>query len=92
VEHLRGRIFDLIIEGTPLASANLVAINSRHQYCLKRALEEVTRARQGLEEGISPEYVAMELRSALDAVGDVVGRTDIEEILGEIFSQFCIGK
>jgi tRNA modification GTPase len=32
------------------------------------------------------------LRAALDSIGDVIGRTDVEEILGEIFSTFCIGK
>jgi len=41
---------------------------------------------------VSPEFVAMDLRAALEAVGDVIGKTDIEEILGEIFSSFCIGK
>jgi len=92
VEELRGRVFDRIVEGTPLSSANLVSINSRHQFCLSRAMEEIEKARKIMEEGHSPEFVAMDLRSALDAVGDVIGRTDIEDILGEIFSRFCIGK
>ncbi|MEQ1843935.1 MAG: GTPase, partial [Verrucomicrobiales bacterium] len=92
VEALRGRIFERIVEGTPLSSANLVAINSRHQFCLGRAMEDIEKARKTMEEGHSPEFVAMDLRSALDFVGDVIGRTDIEEILGEIFSRFCIGK
>jgi tRNA modification GTPase len=42
--------------------------------------------------GESPEFVAAGLHAALLAVGEVIGRTDIEEILGEIFSRFCIGK
>lgn len=92
VEELRMKIFDRIVEGTPLSSANLVAINARHQFCLSRAREDIGRARTTLVNGDSPEFVAMDLRSALEAVGEVIGRTDIEEILGEIFSRFCIGK
>ena len=54
--------------------------------------EELERALGILETGESPEFVAMDLRAALDSIGDVIGKTDVEEILGEIFSTFCIGK
>jgi tRNA modification GTPase len=40
----------------------------------------------------APEFVALDLREGLEAVGEVVGKVDVEEILGEIFSAFCIGK
>ncbi|MCB1062008.1 MAG: tRNA uridine-5-carboxymethylaminomethyl(34) synthesis GTPase MnmE [Verrucomicrobiae bacterium] len=72
--------------------ADLVAINARHKRCLSRAAEDLTIAGQRLTEGESPEFTALELRSALDAIGEVIGKTDVEEILGEIFSTFCIGK
>jgi tRNA modification GTPase len=39
-----------------------------------------------------PELAAIELRTALDTLGRIVGTTDTEDILGEIFSRFCIGK
>lgn len=92
VESLRDHLYDRVIKGTTLDSANLVAINARHQHCLSRAKADLAKARELLLLGESPEFVAMDLRSALDSVGDVIGRTDIEEVLGEIFSQFCIGK
>jgi len=41
---------------------------------------------------LSPEFIAEELRAALDAVGEVIGKADAEELLGAIFSRFCIGK
>ena len=72
--------------------ADLVAINARHQRCLTRASEDLGNARQRLEGGESPEFAALDLRSALEAIGEVIGRADVEEILGEIFSTFCIGK
>lgn len=69
-----------------------IAINSRHAACLETACANLEAARKAFTSGLSPEYVAEDLRGALAAVGDVVGRADSEELLGEIFSRFCIGK
>jgi tRNA modification GTPase len=68
------------------------AINARHQAALEKARDFAAAAREALTSGLSPEFVAEELRAAMDAVGEVVGRVDTEEILGRIFSTFCIGK
>lgn len=75
-----------------VSSTSLTAINARHQHCLLRAKENLERALENLAAHESPEFIALDLRATLDAVGDVVGKTDVEEILGEIFSTFCIGK
>jgi tRNA modification GTPase len=69
-----------------------VAINARHQACLAKAQDYCAAAHRALTDGLSPEFIAEELRGALDAVGKVVGKADSEEILGKIFSTFCIGK
>jgi len=69
-----------------------LAINARHADCLRRAHGFAEAGRGALIGGLSPEFVAEELRGALDAVGEVVGKADSEEILGKIFSTFCIGK
>ncbi len=69
-----------------------VSINARHQACLGKALDDIQSAYRALTDGLSPEFIAEELRAALDAVGEVVGKADSEEILGKIFSTFCIGK
>ncbi len=89
---LRDHLHMLLVEDTGLAAANLTSINARHQHCLKRARKELAVARGALSSGDSPEFAATDLRAALEAVGEVIGRTDVEEILGEIFSSFCIGK
>ena len=70
----------------------LAAINARHQACLQRAEQALTLAEQELRDGLDPELISIPLREALDAVGEVVGATGIEDILGRIFSTFCIGK
>jgi tRNA modification GTPase len=69
-----------------------IAINARHRDCLRRALESCDLARTALGQGVSPEYVAIDLDTALRAVGEVIGVTDVEQILDSVFSQFCIGK
>lgn len=69
-----------------------VAINARHQACLQTAEHDLTVAISTLRDGLSAEFIAIEIRAALDAVGDVVGRVDTEDLIGKIFSTFCLGK
>jgi tRNA modification GTPase len=85
-------IIDRVTSGSVAPEDWTVAINARHQACLKAAARFADAAREGLANGLAPELVAVELRSALDAVGEVVGKVETEELLGKIFSTFCIGK
>jgi tRNA modification GTPase len=91
-EEIRRHLHDFLTKKGAVSSASLTAINARHQHCLSRAKKNVERALENLAAGESLEFIALDLRAALDAVGDVIGKTDVEEILGEIFSTFCIGK
>jgi tRNA modification GTPase len=75
-----------------LRPESAVAINTRHRDCLRRASESCDRARTALGEGLSSEYVAIDLDQALCAVGEVIGIVDVNQILDSVFSQFCIGK
>jgi tRNA modification GTPase len=75
-----------------LRPESAVAINSRHHDCLRRALESCDLARVAMGQGISPEYVAVDLDEALRAIGEVIGVVDAEQIFDSVFSQFCIGK
>jgi tRNA modification GTPase len=69
-----------------------LAINTRHRDCLRRTLESCDRAQTALGEGLSAEYIAVDLDEALRSVGEVIGVVDVEQILDSVFSQFCIGK
>jgi tRNA modification GTPase len=81
------------ILGGPAAQRDWsVAINARHQAHLRQALAYLQAAQEALSGGISAEFVAEELRAALNALGDIIGRLDTEDLLGKIFSTFCIGK
>ncbi|MFN2541882.1 MAG: tRNA uridine-5-carboxymethylaminomethyl(34) synthesis GTPase MnmE [Chthoniobacterales bacterium] len=75
-----------------LRPESTVAINARHRDCLRRALEACSRAERALGEGVSAEYVVLDLNEALRAVGEVIGSTGVEDILDSVFNQFCIGK
>ncbi len=92
LEELNQAIWDRVMgERVRLADVR-VAINARHQSCLQRAKQLLVAGRRSLQDGKSPEFISIELRGALDAVGEVVGKLDTEDLLGKIFSEFCIGK
>lgn len=95
INDLEDAVVDVLAADGEAWGSNLVAINSRHKDCLNRARLDLEAAQKGLDQtGAStmPEITAMDLRSALDHVGAIVGQVDAEEVLGEIFSNFCIGK
>ncbi len=75
-----------------LRAQSSVAINTRHRDCLRRAREALDRASVAFDEGISGEYFAIDLNIARDAIGEVIGTIDVEDILDSVFRQFCIGK
>ena len=66
--------------------------NRRQQKAAERALASLLNAGQGLEQSKGEEFVAVDLRSCLNALGDIVGQTTPDDLLGQIFSKFCIGK
>ena len=92
IEALAEAVEALLTGGAAAWGTDLVAINARHQACLQRARTGLDAALGLLVAAEPPELVAEELRSALQAVGEVVGQADAEELLGVIFGRFCIGK
>jgi tRNA modification GTPase len=64
----------------------------RHKVALEGAVERMLRARDGLRDGLSPEFIALEVRDALDSLGEINGAAISEEVLDRIFANFCIGK
>lgn len=66
--------------------------NIRHIEALTRAQDSLTRVRSGLADGIPTDLVAQDIREALYYIGSIVGEISTNEVLGNIFRNFCIGK
>jgi tRNA modification GTPase len=92
IEPLKDAIKELTWSGEIKAEMLQVMINSRHQDALNRARAATLRTLDALRADQPLELVALDLRIAVHAVGEIVGQTTTEDLLDLIFSQFCIGK
>jgi tRNA modification GTPase len=92
IEALKDAIKELIWSGQIKAEMLQVMINSRHQEALNRARAATLRTVEALRGDQTLELVALDLRIAVNAIGEIVGKTTTEDLLDVIFSQFCIGK
>ncbi len=86
---LRVRLDELIFGSA--AATNSLALNARHLQSLALAQEALSKALEAVPTH-GAEIVAMELREALDALGQVLGAVSPDDLLGQIFGSFCIGK
>ena len=92
IETLKDGIKELVWSGEIKAEMLQVMINARHENALNRACVAARRTIDALRADATLELVAMDLRIAVNAVGEIVGKTATEDLLDSIFSQFCIGK
>ncbi len=92
IEPLKDAIKELVWSGEIKAGMLQVMINSRHQDALNRARAATLLTLEALRENKTLELVALDLRIAVNAVGEIVGQTTTDDLLDLIFSQFCIGK
>ena len=69
-----------------------VVANHRHHDALRRADAALAEVQAGLGDGRSGELVALDIRNALEALGEITGEVTNDEVLGSIFGRFCIGK
>jgi len=77
----------------PDNDANQVIVtNARHYEALLRADDAITRAIEGLKAGISGDFVCQDIRECMHYLGEITGEITTDQILGTIFSRFCIGK
>lgn len=91
LESLRAAILQPFANGRAQTEGLLIT-NARHHDLLERAIGAITSSQQLLHERASEEMVLVGLHNALRYLGEITGETTTEEILGQIFSTFCIGK
>ena len=91
LDELESRIISFLEEGH-IPQESILVTNVRHADCLQKAFESIRKTKESLKKGLSLEFIADDLKVALQAIGEVVGEIYTEDLLGIIFSRFCIGK
>ncbi len=89
-----------ILEQALLEAANLpdiskndvIVTNMRHYEALSKALDAIQRVDEGLHQGISGDFISQDIRECMHYLGEITGDISTDEVLGNIFSKFCIGK
>jgi tRNA modification GTPase len=92
LEQLREAVVQALIGDGFAGAGDVVLTNARHWEALRQAEEAVRRAGASLAQGLSAEFIVVDLREASEALGRVVGGVSDEDILASIFARFCIGK
>ena len=90
-DQLEDTVAALFPAGDPKEAGSLLT-DQRQEEAARRARDAVRRAREALESGLTPDAVLTDAEEALDALGELTGRTAREEIVSRIFSRFCVGK
>ena len=91
VEALTKDLLNLVNTGA-LKNNETIVTNSRHYDALLKALEEIQKVKHGLDTNLSGDLLAIDIRQALYYFGLITGEVTNDELLGNIFSNFCIGK
>lgn len=92
IDELKKLMKQRALENKEYDSSGLLVTSSRHRDALQNAQENVRSAMQALDRGMTGDFLAIDLRSALKDLGTITGEITTEDILDSIFSRFCIGK
>jgi len=91
VEELKQRLLEFVNTGA-LRNSDTIVTNSRHYAALLKALEEINKVEEGLNAELSGDLLAIDIRQALQHFGEITGEITNDDLLGNIFANFCIGK
>lgn len=89
---LKGMIDSVIWTHGPPSKEEVVITNIRHKESLVQAIQSIRGVIEGLKQGVSPEFLTLDMRHGLSELGKIIGADITEDILSAIFSKFCIGK
>ena len=91
IDELKQTLLSFVNTGA-LRNNETIVTNSRHYDSLLKALEEIQKVKWGLESNLSSDLMAIDIREALFHFGEITGEVTNDELLGNIFANFCIGK
>ena len=92
LEAVLGRRGAALLPAVRAGAQGLMLTNARQTDAVRRALEAVRRAEEGLGAGLPPDLLLTDVEDALAALGELTGRTVREDVTDRIFSRFCVGK
>lgn len=92
LEELRKQIDEIIWQKGVPSKEEVIIMNVRHKEALQDSIKSIQQVIKGLQSQVSPEFLTVEVRQSLNALGKIIGTNVTEEILSAIFSKFCIGK
>jgi tRNA modification GTPase len=92
VQAIRSMILKQVVGDGEAGRDSILVTNLRHSQALERAQDRLRQGSEALGQGLSEEFALLDLRQALDALGEITGETSTEDLLEQIFSKFCIGK
>jgi tRNA modification GTPase len=91
IQELQEKLLEFVNTGA-LRNNDTIVTNSRHYDSLLKAQAEINTVQEGLNEGLTGDLLAIDIRQALHYFGEITGQVSNDEILGNIFANFCIGK
>jgi tRNA modification GTPase len=91
VPYLKETLYEAVLEDKNFVDSTIVS-NARHYDALQKTSESLDRVLEGMDNGITGDFLAMDIRKALYHLGEITGKVDVEELLENIFGKFCIGK
>lgn len=92
IENLKNKILESAVDKKMLEGENAIITNLRHFEALSRARQALFEVLAAINQGLSGDLLATDIREALFHLGSITGEISVEEVLGSIFSRFCIGK
>ncbi|HUX59029.1 MAG TPA: tRNA uridine-5-carboxymethylaminomethyl(34) synthesis GTPase MnmE [Bacteroidales bacterium] len=91
LDHLRVKLSEVIAKNK-LSSDDVIITNIRHYEALINVSESLDRVLSGLDHNVPEDFIAIDIRQAIHYLGEITGEITSDEILGNIFKNFCIGK
>lgn len=91
IEYLKERLYETVVGQETSMDAAIVS-NARHYEALLRAQSSLEAVIQGLDNAVTTDFIAMDIRHSLAYLGEITGEISTEDLLDNIFSKFCIGK
>ncbi len=91
IPYLKEKLYEAVVSEKVSLDETIVT-NARHYQALQRADQSLADVLKGMDQGVTSDFVAMDIRQSLHHLGEITGEISTDDLLGNIFANFCIGK